>query len=52
MRKLAFVLLLSLLPLAMMAQLQQGIEEESRGNYKKALQWYQKCSDSEAKYRK
>ena len=51
MRKLAFVLLLSLLPLAMMAQLQQGIEEESRGNYKKALLWYQKCSDPEAKYR-
>lgn len=51
MRKLAFVLLLSLLPLAMMAQLQQGIEEEGRGNYKKALLWYQKCSDPEAKYR-
>ena len=51
MRRLAFVLLLSLLPLAMMAQLEQGIEEESRGNYEKALLWYQHCSDPEAKYR-
>ena len=50
-KRLRFVLLLSMLPMAMMAQLQQGIEEESRGNYKKALLWYQKCSDPEAKYR-
>ena len=50
-RKLGLVLLLSVLPMAMMAQLQKGIEEENRGNYKQALLWYQKCSDPEAKYR-
>ena len=50
-RRLGLVLLLSVLPMAMMAQLQKGIEEENRGNYKQALLWYQKCSDPEAKYR-